>query len=72
MPGNINHILEEVMGLSPAEKAKLVTSLLTSLDEPDAEIDALWQKESEERVNAYKRGEIKAKSLQEVLVKYRK
>ncbi len=72
MNSHITHILEEAMELSPAEKAELVTSLLSSLDEPDEEIDALWQKEAEERVTAYKRGEIKVRSLQDVLAKYRK
>ena len=72
MTDHINHILKEAMDLSPAEKAELVTSLLSSLDEPNRNIDALWQKESEGRVDAYKKGEIKAKSLQEVLAKYSK
>ncbi|MBE9502963.1 MAG: addiction module protein [Proteobacteria bacterium] len=71
MKSDINHILEEAMELSPAEKAELVTSLLSSIDEPDREIDAQWQKEVEDRVKAHKRGEIKARSLQEVLAKYR-
>jgi putative addiction module component (TIGR02574 family) len=72
MTNHTKHVLEEAMELSPAEKAELVTSLLSSLDEPDREIDALWQEESEDRVDAYKRGEIKARSLQEVLAKYSK
>ena len=72
MSSHINHILEEAMELSPAERAELVTSLLSTLDEPDAGIDKLWQKEVDERVDAYERGEIKAKSLQDALAKYRK
>jgi len=72
MSSQINHILEEAMELSPPERAKLATSILSSLDEPDAGIDKLWQKEADERVDAYKRGELRSKSLQEVLAKYRK
>ena len=72
MNSHINHILEEAKDLSPAEKAELVTTLLTSLDEPDADIDKLWQREVEDRVKAYKNGEIKTRSLQEVLAKYHK
>lgn len=45
--------------------------LLASLDEPDAQIDRLWAKEADERLAAYRRGEIKAVPLQEVLAKYR-
>ena len=39
--------------------------------EPDPPIDRLWAKEAEERLAAYRRGEIKAVPLQEVLAKYR-
>lgn len=63
MNSHINHILDEAKDLSPAEKAELVTTLLSSLDEPDANIDNLWQGEVEDRVKAYKRGEIKTRSL---------
>jgi len=57
--------------LSPAERLELVDDLLASLDEPDPQIDQLWAKEAEERLAAYRRGEIKAVPLQEVLAKYR-
>jgi len=57
--------------LSPAERLELVDDLLASLDEPDPQIDRLWAKEAEERLAAYRRGEIKAVPLQEVLAKYR-
>jgi putative addiction module component (TIGR02574 family) len=55
--------------LSPAERLELVDDLLASLDEPDAQIDRLWAKEAEERLAAYRRGEIKAVPLQEVLAR---
>jgi putative addiction module component (TIGR02574 family) len=57
--------------LSPAERLELVDDLLASLDEADPQIDRLWAKEAEERLSAYRRGEIKAVPLQEVLAKYR-
>ena len=57
--------------LSPAERLELVDDVLASLDEPDPQIDRLWAKEAEERLSAYRRGEIKAVPLQEVLAKYR-
>ena len=57
--------------LSPAERLELVDDVLASLDEPDPRIDRLWAKEAEERLAAYRRGEIKAVPLQEVLAKYR-
>jgi len=57
--------------LSASERLELVDDLLASLDEGDARLDPLWAKEAEERLAAYRRGEIKAVSLQEVLAKYR-
>lgn len=45
--------------------------ILASLDKPDPAIDRLWAKEAEERLAAYRRGEIKAVPLEEVLAKYR-
>ena len=65
------NILKEVLNLKPAEKAELVDKLLSSLDKPDSEIDQLWAKEAEARIDAYERGEIKAVTLQEVLEKYK-
>ncbi len=57
--------------LSPSERIELVDAIVESLDEPDPSIDRLWAKEAEERLAAYRRGEIKAVPLQEVLAKYR-
>jgi len=62
---------EKARKLSPAERLELVDDLLASLDEPDPQMDRLWAKEAEERLAAYRRGEIKAVPLQEVLAKYR-
>jgi putative addiction module component (TIGR02574 family) len=57
--------------LSSAERLELVDDLLASLDEGDPKIDQQWAKEAEDRLAAYRRGEIKAVPLQEVLAKYR-
>ncbi len=57
--------------LSAEERIELVDDILTSLDEPDPAIDRLWAKEAEDRLAAYRRGEIKALRLEEVLAKYR-
>lgn len=57
--------------LSPADRLELVDDILASLDEPDPAIDRLWAAEAEERLAAYRRGEIKAVPLEEVLATYR-
>ena len=66
-----NEILKDALNLRPAEKAELIDKLLSSLDNPDKEIDALWAKEAEARIEAYDQGKIKAITLKEVLEKYR-
>ena len=66
-----NEILKDALNLRPAEKAELIDKLLSSLDKPDKEIDTLWAKEAEARIEAYDQGKIKALTLKEVLEKYR-
>jgi putative addiction module component (TIGR02574 family) len=64
-------LAKQARDLTPAERLELVDDLLTSLDESDPSIDRMWAKEAEDRLAAYRRGEIKAIPLQEVLAKYR-
>ncbi len=63
-------IFEEAVRLRPDKRAELVDTLLSSLNKPDKEIDRLWAKEVESRIEAYEQGVIKAVSLEEVLKKY--
>jgi putative addiction module component (TIGR02574 family) len=62
---------EQARKLSAEERLALVDDILYSLDAPDPEMDRLWTREAEDRLAAYRRGEIKALSLEEVLAKYR-
>jgi putative addiction module component (TIGR02574 family) len=66
-----NQVLKEALALKPSQKAELIDKLLSSLDEPDKEIDELWASEAESRIDAYERGEIKVVSLERVLDKYK-
>lgn len=66
-----NKVLKEALPLKPAEKAELIDKLLSSLDKPDAQIDDLWAKEAENRIDAYERGEIKTVTLKRVLERYK-
>ena len=66
-----NEILKDALNLRPAEKADLTDKLLSSLDNPDKQLDELWAREAEDRIEAYDQGKIKALSLNEVLEKYR-
>ena len=56
--------------LPPEERMALVERILDSLDEPDASLDALWAKEADDRLAAYRRGEIRAVTLSDVIAKY--
>ena len=66
-----DEILKEALTLKPEQKAELIDKLLSSLDMPDKEIDELWTREAESRIDAYERGKIKAVSLEKVFEKYK-
>ena len=57
--------------MTPPERIALVEDLLDSLDRVDTLIDSLWVKEANERLAAYRRGELAAKNLSEIVAKYR-
>jgi len=49
----------------------LADEIFASLDKHDEKIDQLWVKEAEDRLSAWRRGEIEAVDLDQVLAKYR-
>jgi putative addiction module component (TIGR02574 family) len=53
------------------EQIALVDEILHRLDAPDASVDALWAIEAENRLTAYRQGQVQAIPLSEVLAKYR-
>lgn len=71
MNKTITTIEAEARKLTPTARLELVDAILGSLDETDPEMDRLWSQEAEERLAAYRRGELKAVPLDEVLAKYR-
>lgn len=60
----------QAVKLPPAERMLVVERILDSLDEPDATLDAAWAAEAQDRLGAYRRGEVKAMALSEVIAKY--
>lgn len=60
----------QVAQLPPAERMEVVERILDSLDQPDAALDALWAKEADDRLAAYRCGEIKTLTLSDVIAKY--
>jgi len=63
---------EEALTLNPIEKIQLIDELLLSLDEPSKEIDDIWAKEIENRIEAYDKGLVKSVPASEVFSKYKK
>jgi putative addiction module component (TIGR02574 family) len=56
--------------LSPIERAELVECILASFEfSSREEIDALWAKEVEDRIDAFERGELSTTSAQDVFSK---
>jgi len=72
MATNAQQILQEVLTLPLKDRATLVNDILASLDQPDEQIDRLWRKEIDDRIAAYRAGNIRTVPLEEVLSKYRR
>jgi putative addiction module component (TIGR02574 family) len=63
-------LLSAALKLAPVQRLGLVEQLLDGLDKPDSVVDSLWLREAEDRLGAYRRGEINAVPLSDVLAKY--
>ena len=63
---SINEVLEQALELKANERSKLVDELLKSLDKPDEEIDEIWAEEADKRLEAYRRGELKAVPMENI------
>lgn len=64
-------IFNEASALSPIEKAWLIDKLISDLDKSDPEINEMWVKEAEDRIDAYEQGKMKSITLEKLLQKYR-
>ena len=51
-------LLDQALQLSARERTIMAEQLLLSLDKTDAEIDKIWAKEAEARIDAMNRGEL--------------
>lgn len=65
-------LMEELLALSPEQKAEVIKELTQNLYPIDPELDEYWKIEVEKRIEAYERGEMKAISMEEVFGKYKK
>ena len=73
MPDTLEELQTQARTLSPEERAKLADFLLDSLrDPPLAEIKQAWEREIEDRVAAFERGELPTFSAESVFAEARR
>ena len=66
MVASTETLLRQALELPANDRAALVDGLIVSLDKPDPEIDALWLREAESRMAAYRSGELDAVDADQV------
>jgi len=62
----INELLEQALTLNVNERTKLIDELFKSIDKPDEEIDQIWADEADKRLEAYRKGELKAVPMENI------
>lgn len=67
----LKSIEEQASALSAEDRARLVESMLESLQPSIAGIEAAWAEEIEKRVSAFERGELSSSSADEVFAEAR-
>jgi Putative addiction module component len=73
MNERVKKLTEEIRKLPPEEQADLIDELLVlTYREPDPEIDKAWAEEAEDRLAAWRRGELKSRPAADVLAKHLK
>ncbi len=68
----VEEIFLEVSPLKSLDKLQLVEKILASLHPIDKEIETVWAKEAEARVEAYEKGVLSTVSADEIFAKYQK
>jgi putative addiction module component (TIGR02574 family) len=71
MSNETKTLIEQACALPPHERIALIEDVLDSLDHADPGIDQMWVQEASDRLAAYRRGELAAKNLSEIVAKYR-
>ncbi len=66
MAASAKTILAQALKLPANDRAALIENLILSLDKPDASLDAEWLKEAEDRLAAYRSGDLAAVDAEQV------
>ena len=73
MSATLKELEQQARSLSSDERARLAELLLESLNEaPLADIEAAWEREIEDRVAAYERGELQTYTAEDVFAEARR
>jgi putative addiction module component (TIGR02574 family) len=62
-------LTEQARALPLKDRIALVEDVLDSLDHTDPDLDRLWAREASDRLAAYRRGELAAKELGDLIAK---
>jgi putative addiction module component (TIGR02574 family) len=71
MSNEARTLIERARALPPEDRIALIEDMLDSVDRADPAVDRLWAREAADRVAAYRRGEVAARDLGDVVAKYR-
>jgi len=66
MTHSAQQMFQQAMQFSILDRAALVEGLIASLDKPDHTLDMLWLKEAQDRMDAYRAGDLAAINADEV------
>lgn len=72
MTNTAKNLASQALGLPASERIMLAEELLKSLDQPDCELDELWAKEAESRLDGFENGEISSVPLNDVFANNKK
>ncbi|GAB4125020.1 MAG: addiction module protein [Gammaproteobacteria bacterium] len=72
MAPSFNEIEQQAQALAAEDRAKLVETLLESLQTPLSEIEAAWAQEIEQRIAEFDRGEAQAYAAEDVFAEARR
>ena len=59
-------VLKQALKLKPDERFVVVEELIKSLDKPDSALDAIWAVEAENRLKAYRLGDLEGIPMEEI------
>lgn len=71
MSDRARKISQQALELDASERIALVEDVLESLHATDPSLDHQWAKEAQDRLDAFRRGEIGARDIREIAAKYR-